>query len=301
MEFSEREPEPVIGFQEATVQLEEGDGLILSRNRVGLFRGGEIVSHVPVHYEHLTRASEMRRPVSSGNMVTHEFQDAAAQLIGMTDLFAGVKYPLLTVINHATENRFTETIDAARLIAQERLPVYGLPARSTEGGTMASLGVSALIRNLAQRVEVNPNTAIVIDDDSAHTIEEVGLGIWTHLPKQSTSPRKPSDLLQLQEDLGYMIDVNRHRVSEPAHDRSEIVVRLATQPDLQTILIELIDSIELRNMHLMYTNDFIATGEVGPTFLLLNDTFEYQRTLSQENTLGMAVYNAYLISIADSN
>src|SRR5690606_18269092 len=91
-------------------------------------------------------------------------------------------YPLLTVIHHATGRCATQKVNVAKLITEDRLQVYSMPARSTVGGEMLSLGFSGLIKDLAQTVGVNPVGMVVVEDGGAHTVDETGLYSRTHLP-----------------------------------------------------------------------------------------------------------------------
>jgi len=308
MILPERDHHGAIGFLEATRQLAEDDGLVLSRNRVQLIHDEKAVYVTPVHYEGLNFLSEVYQPITPGTLVTSEFQNAASEAMSETGDKPWITYPLMTVINHSTDVRFTETVNVAKLINEDTLPVYSLPARSTQGGELLTLGVSTLIKRMAWQVGVNPVGAVVIEDGGAHTVEETGLRIWTHLPsldkegevtpgEPTFDPRGLGALSLLQMDIAQMFMSNRHRVTENTNGRVEVVVRVGTQPDLQTVLLSLIDLVESNYLRLYYTNDEIATGEIGSVFKVVDDSFTTMFSLSGERSIDMAAYNAYLAAV----
>ncbi|MGH7218206.1 MAG: hypothetical protein ACREGE_02050 [Candidatus Microsaccharimonas sp.] len=288
---------PQVGFLDMTRQLAEDDTLIVSRNKVRHFRGGQQIDQALVHYEALNYLSDIYRPISPGKLVTEEFRAAARAMAAESDTTPWSTYPLLTVIHHATGKYATQKVDVAKLIADDRLQVYSIPARSTVRGEMLSLGFDGLIKNLAQVVEVNPVGMVVVEDGGAHTVDETGLYSRTHLPAQSEMTfdrRGPSALSLMQMSAAQTFIENRHRVTENADGRVEVVVRVMPQPDLQTLMLELIDMVESRDMRLEYKLDGIATGEIGSVFSVVNQNGELLLSLSAERTLDMAVLNAYL-------
>lgn len=288
---------PQVGFLDMTRQLAEEDRLIVSRNKVRHFRGDQQIDQAPVHYEGLNYLSDIYHPVTPGRLVTEEFRMAARATAAESEATPWTTYPLLTVIHHGTGKYVTQKVDVAKLIADDRLQVYALPARSTVRGEMLSLGFNGLIKNLAQVVGVNPVGMVVVEDGGAHTVDETGLYSRTHLPTQDEiafDRRGGSALSLMQMNTAQTFIENRHRVTEGADGRVEVVVRVMPQPDLQTLMLELIDMVEARYMRLEYKLDGIATGEIGSVFSVVDQHGELIMSLSAERTLDMAVLNAYL-------
>lgn len=288
----ENELHGVEGFLEATRQLVEDDGLVLTRNRVQLIHEGKAIYVTPVHYESLNYLSHIYQPLARGKLVTSEFQDAAKLAARDNADTASDLYPLITVINHTTDMYVTDVVDVAQLIADDELPVYSVPARSKKHGEMITVGMSSYVKGLAGKVGVNPVGVVVIEDGGAHTVEETGLQGWTHLLDAQT--RDAEALSMLQKDITRILEGSRHRVTDQSDGRVEIVVRVGTQPDLQTLVLSLIDLVESHHMRLYYTNDEIATGEVGSVFTIVDDSFTPILRLAGERSLDMAAYNAYL-------
>ncbi len=288
---------PQVGFLDMTRQLAEDDSLILLRNKVRHMRDGQQIDQAAVHYEGLNYLSEIYRPITPGKLVTDEFRSAARVVAAESDTTPWATYPLLTVIHHGTGQYVTQKVDVAKLIAEDKLQVYSMPARSSMKGEMLSLGFDGLIKNLAQVVKVNPVGMVVVEDGGAHTVDETGLYSRTHLPTQGEHTfdhRGVSALSLMQMNAAQTFIENRHRVTEDAHGRVEVVVRVMPQPDLQTLMLELIDMVEAQHMRLEYRFDGIATGEIGSVFSVVDQNGELVFSLSAERTLDMAVLNAYL-------
>jgi hypothetical protein len=181
---------------------------------------------------------------------------------------------------------------------------------------MLSLGFSGLIKDLAQAVGMNPVGMVIVEDGGAHTVEEAGLYSQTHLPVQreaTLSESKGGDWDEYEMELDHrgsaalsLMQMNaaqtfissRHRVTEGVNGRVEVVVRVMTQPDLQTLMLSLIDLVESKHMRLEYTNEGIVTGEIGSVLSVVDAKGERLFSLSAERTLDMAVLNAYLAAEA---
>lgn len=304
---AEREPElPQVGLLEVVRGLDEGDWLILSRNQARHMRHFEQIDKTAVHYEDLNYLSDIYRPISPGKLVTDEFKEAATSLARYnTALENKETYPLITVINDRTEDEVTEVIDVASLIAADKLPVYQLPARSTRGGEMVKLGYSTLIRNMAQRAGLGPIGLMAVDEEGSYTIDDIGIDHFMHLPASKRGayegdPQMEYDrrgsiaLALLQLDTARTFDASTFAVTEVETASPHLVVRIATQPDLQTIMLQLVDLVESHNLQLVYSNSGIATGEIGSVFSVADDTGNAMVTLSEDRTLDMALNNAYL-------
>jgi hypothetical protein len=296
-------PHGAIGFLEVARRLGERDALVLSRNRVQVIRNQGVVQTQPVHYEGLNFLTQVYQPISVGALVTDEFRSAALKAESEKDALPPEMYPLMTVINHTTEQRLTRPVNVAGLLVQGELPVYSVPARHANGGEMLRLGMSTFIKRMAGQVGVNPVGAVVIEDGGVHTIEEMGPSIWTHLPTRRAEqfsdeplfdPRSMAALALLQMDIATAFAHNRHTVTKNENGRTEVVARVVTQPDLQTLLLSLIDMVEAKGLRLHYRNEGIATGEMGSAFGLADQSFLVVYDLSAEPTVDMAAYNAYL-------
>lgn len=293
----EHTPKEVIGFLDATRLLSEDEAIILSRNSIKLVNDAGVRDSAPVHYEGLNYLSEIYQPIQAGTLVTDEFKAAAKALQATPDATPWTTYPLITVINHLDNTRFTETVNVARLIANDALPLYSYRARSTRGGEQVITGLDTLIKGMVDKIGINPVGAVIYGDGEAMTIRDSGLNARTHFDRYgpaSFDQRGEAALSLIQMSVSQAFIESRYRITEASDGRVELVLRIGTQPDLQTTLLELIDLVESHHLHLRYTYDGIATGEMGSVFSVVDDKYDHVLDLTGERSLDMAVHNAYL-------
>ncbi|MGV9002004.1 MAG: hypothetical protein ACOH18_03565 [Candidatus Saccharimonadaceae bacterium] len=306
----------VIGLFEAAKDLFDGDGLVLFRNRFQLIHQGEVAHEAPVHYEGLNGLTDTERPIDPDRIITDRFRrgvlERALREQGETP---EATYPLMKIINHDTGEPVSVPVNVMELIKEGALPVY---ARSTrENDELVSLGISTLVKIIAQRVGINPVGAVVIEKGKAYDVEDAIPRFWIASPFDEDDRvdvdvdlvvddqldfdwRGTTALLLLQMEIDAFID-NQNRIIQEADDqnvggRIEIVYHLASQPDMQTVVLELIDLIEESHMHLYFAHERGPNGEEQSVFKVVDDNFLEIFNLSCEPTLDIALYNARLVA-----
>jgi hypothetical protein len=303
MNSPEHTPRPVSSFFELVEQLPEGDGLVLSQDRVHLFHKGKIAHEVPVHYEGLNYLSEVYRPLSPDKVVTDDFEAAVAQTLREQGETPQRTYPFMTIVNHSTNESITETINVAKLVDQDMLPIYS--RTTSEGREALSVGINTLAKIMAQKVGVNPIGAVVIENGRAQAVEDIVPTTWTRPSTRidedlagdtwDTDSHNATALDALQLDTALAFHISRHKVRTGTEDgRAEVVFRMASPPDLQELLFTVIDLVELHGKHLYFERKKLLNNEEGPVFTILDKNFELYSNLSDGRMLDMAIYNAYL-------
>lgn len=303
----EYEQNGTVGFLEVVAHLTQDDGLVLGQGYVRRVHEGRVVREMSVHYEGLEHLSESYRQPDQGKLVTDEFQVAAEQILSEKSRKPQSTYPLMTVINNETEERITEVMDIARLIDRGELPVYARVNESAKSGEELSLGVVSLIEKMALKVGLNSRGVVIIDDSDAHQIDTAVRVRESHFSMHNghypvndepdIDRRGVAMLSLLQMDLAQAFIGSRHRITDKIDGYVEAVLRLTTRPDMQTMLLELIDGAESHHMHLHYNRGMTLMDEEGSTFTLVDDTYSLRYGLATERTLDMAVYNAYLVAV----
>lgn len=303
MTSPEYQPRNAMDFFEATRQLPDGDGFLLSRNRIQLIHKGRVELEKPVHYEGLNYLSDIHRPIDPDRIVTDEFKvriiDSVLREQGETPQ---TTYPLMTVINQATGAHVSETVNVAKLIKEHSLPVY---ARDTiQGDEVLSLGISTLAKIIARRAGVNPVGAVIVENNKVHDVEDVIPRIWRRSDSfedhdsidngLNFNPRGAESLSLLQMDIAQDFIESPNRVTQGVDGRVEVAYHMTGQPDMQTLLLGLIDLVESRHMHLFFTHIHLSNGEEESVFKVVGNHLEELFILSSAQTLDIAVYNARL-------
>lgn len=300
MEHLEKDPSiSPIGFQELDQLLDDGEGLILSRNKARYFRGDSATESFPIHYEDIAPWWYSTEPRYPGEDVTKEFSDAAKTVMSFKRVMAPMMYPKLTVINDATDQGLVATLDVAAMIADERISVYSSRARSRRGGERITLALGSVIYDLAKEAGVE-SQPLILDEYGASAISEIDIDVQRTFPKiahegePDISPRGDSALGLLQMDVSLQAIKSVLRSSRAKDSRLELTARVGSLPDLHVHLLDMIDTIESHGWHLYYGKGDVYTEEMGSMFLLLDEHYRLLSRLSEDTSLPLAVYNAYL-------
>lgn len=291
---------PQIGFFDAIQALHPDDALIVSRNRVYHVHDLVITKTVPVHYDELNHLSSMQTLHLDDELISsEEFHEGISKLPKNNDV-----YPRLTVINTSSDKipPFTLSMNVAELIQHDNVRIYSAPARVNGGGEQLTLGIGALVNEMADIVGVTANP-MIIGEERAHTVEELGLESKTFLPKAQKivlgnerviHPRGVKAINRLQADLTALLSRSPYATTSDSDGAIEVTLRIGSQPNLDTLMLDLIDLVEEKQFRLVYTYEEIATEELGHVFSLIDDESRLVGELAGEVHLDMAVYNAYI-------
>ncbi len=311
----EYEPTRPIDFLEASKGLEEGEGLVLSRQRASLVSGeGIVYGDSAIEYKNLNFISDIYRVPTGGELITDgPLVDAAHRMSGNHDTMPGATYPFLIVVNDETDARVAVHVDVATLISQGRLPVYSTKARSRGGGEMLTLDMESLARALAGKVGMGPGGVVVKEKYGygAESMREAVPSVQVHLAREagaalaldaqtrlSLADRDEKALALLQLKAADMFMDSHNRAKDDLNGAVHVELRLLQQPDLNTTIIDLINWAEVRGGRIMYRYDWLETGVEGPTFWLVDRDNRHIHTLSADNELDLAIHNAYLMAKA---
>lgn len=303
MDMRENEPAAIEGLVDIVRDLSEYEGLLLSRNylqRVALEGRRELIN---VHYEDLNNPPEPKIP-SAGRPVMYEFYRAAMQLMGEGRyIHDGPAYPILSVVNSLTGATESKVVDVVELIAEEALPIYSSPARIKGGGEMLVADFSHLARGLIERVGRVPEQSVAMSEGSI--IEYANIlphgrsflrkehSIGAEVPSMQIERRGETALHILQMDIAQSFINHGHRDVDLTRGNVEVSLSVAARPDMQNIMLSLIDLVESCGLKLYLFKDNVNTGETGYVFSIVNDDIELAAGLSADTSLMTAVYDAY--------
>lgn len=305
MNHTEREPIPVASFRDLAYQLPDDQGLFLSRNSVRRqYVDRATGAPEPVHYEGIDTLSVDDYPVE-GILVSDEFRSIATWVRAETECVRRPPaFPMLTVINNTTGAAESRIIDVSELIVNDTLPIYATPAEYPDEGEVLRMDFMPLIKSLVEATDVQPGRAMLLKADGMQALRDVDLSVTTHLAPISelqggdrvTLPveaRGETALSLLQMDVADAFVASDHKAVMSQRKESEVVLQVGVRPDLQTLLLSMIDIIESRNEHLYCYKDSVTTGELAFVLSVVNDNFVRIVELAREASLDVALYNAY--------
>lgn len=307
MTFTEREPQRTGSVFELVSQLKDsGDGLLLSRNRAQLVYGGRVDDkRHEVHYEdiHLnTSAPEVPkgknitdRMRAAAYVVAHDRERAENQLM----------YPVLEVKNRDTGAYTKATLDVARLILDDNVPIYSQREPDGTGDEHIVFDTTHLLQMLAGQVGVDPLRAILQRGTDAWTLANNPLMIMITLKQKhvleneefylGVDSRDAAVLRLLQLEVAERIRDGPFFYKHPRWSEyvTNASIEVAPEPDMQSVILELIDEVEHRGEKVYVAGDlkheekgvgvYFAHPELKETFHAASDT-----------SLTMALYKAYL-------
>ena len=303
MNNPEREPQPIASFGDMAYRLPEDEELLLSRNSVQHVRMHTRAETEPVHYEGIDNVSSGDYSVY-GDPIQSQFIRAAEHLKGDESYVRkGPAYPTLTVINHTTKAAETKVVDVPDLIIKGRVPMYLVPHRSRRSGETILTDFTPLIKELVKEVGIDPKEALLIDDGVATALRDTDLRTYTYIPKEfdsddipqtlSIDPRGDAALALVQMDTAQTFMRSGHRVLHVLRGRVEVVLNVGVRPDIQTVVLSLVDLVESLGLHLQCYKGYVATEETGFVLSVVDDNLDEVASLAGESTLDMAFYNAY--------
>jgi len=304
MNGTEHERLDVANFQDVVQDLPDDEGLFMSRNTVRHAKVGLIGEAEDVHYEGIDDV-----PVGDyridGALVTGEFHDVARWVLSDPDYARqGPAYPRITVINNTTGAYVSRIIDVAELIIHDSLPIYSRPEQFPGESEVLYADFMPLIRTLINDVGVQPDRSIVLRGRGAQPLHDIDPSTETRLAQTfevtedveavyAVKPRGEAALNLLQMDTAQAFMASSYRRRDTYPGSVEVVLQVGTKPDLQTLLLAMIDVIELRGERLYLYKDIVATGEIGFVLTIVDNEFRLVEELSRESSLDIAIYNAY--------
>ena len=294
-----------VSFADIIPNLNEGEGLILSRTEVTSVLPSYRYQDQPVHYAGLDDYLKVNSESNGATDIYTEFIEAASGSNLLSNPETTAHYPRLQVVHDATYNAAEEIIDVARLVQQGRLPIYSSNARSTRGGKIFTVGMKSLIYDLARDVGVDPARSVVIEGGGAATLDEVGFEIQQTVGQEAEFqdfedtrgqvPTREDLLMLLQMEVMKQFKERSPRAVRGPETRPMVILSLTEIPDIKFLVSSMINAVEQRRLKLVLERDSVDTGVQGYVFSVAGDNvFASPKLLSAERSFGMAAYNGFL-------
>lgn len=304
MNTNEHEPTPAKDMVEVVRYLSEGEGVLLGRNTLQVIDADNQLRALNIHYEGLNEPTPTRGPLN-GKPVMYEFYKTAAPLSREAHFLQyGPAYPVLSVINNLTGEAASTVVDVAKLITDEVLPIYARQARTKGGGDeMLSVDLSVVAGSLIEEIGYTPEDVVVFDGRSIIECDDALPETRAFIRKNHTigaevdsfqiDPRGDTALSIVQMDVAQSFLHHVGRDPELAIGNVEVALRVGPRPDMQTIMLSLIDCVESCGGRLYLTKSEIATQQEGYEFAILDKDLEVVVSLSGDFSLMTATYDAY--------
>lgn len=300
----EQEPRPVTSFVDVVQELSDNEGLFLSRNYVRRVGPAGKSDPYPVHYEELNDIYRDRY-IPMGSLVSNEFVESAQQLskeeryIKMNPV-----YPILTVMNEATGDSESKLIDIPRLIIDDFLPVYSVPAGLPGEGEYIIIDFAEIVKDLMQYMGYTAENAIIQGPNGSTMLSYVDFVSRTLIAKEhrvadnvepyilDTRGVAALNLLQMNSAQTFM--QSRYRTVDAEDGRVEVTLHIAAKPDIQSRILSLIDMVEQQGRRLYYSKEGISGDEAISVLSVVDENRIQEPYCLVENvSLDMVVIDAY--------
>jgi len=304
MNNTEYEPLAVANFRDVAYQLPDGEGLFLSRNTVYHVRRGVMSIPQPVHYEAIDDLTIEGRS-SLGKLVSEEFREVALWVYSDERHSPRESaYPLITVINNTTGAVTSLSVDVAELILQGYISIYAKPSRECDEEDILSTDLTTLIEDLIKEVGVEPDQALLTARDGVRSLRDIDLtseaslrrAVETSSPESamlSVHPRGEAALNLLQTSVSRAFAASKYKGRETERSNNEVVLQVQARPDLQALVLMLIDMIEARGELLYCHRELSTSGEKEFVISVVSRKLQVIEELTREASLDIALYRAY--------
>jgi hypothetical protein len=207
------------------------------------------------------------------------------------------KYPKLTLVNDATGQYSTELLDVASLITSGKLLIA-----STYEGVRIEAKLPELMQNMGKFVGIQSNSVVGVGVYGNYELGNDNYGVNVHplgntrcgpSKDTSTSLTQHQIIEQLQRNVSYLFARKSTNVLDSKGVARGVDIRVVEKPNVTNLLNELVEIIEYKDFRLGFTKSFIATGETGPSFIILDKDMQSVCTLATEYSLSFAIINAH--------
>lgn len=294
---SEREAQAGESFAALAQMLPEGGELLLESDTVTYFYGRPVGRPVPISYEaldtlRLTGVRQHSRPIND------ELRDGARRRFAQRGiaLTPAATYPVLTLVNSDTKQQAQSVIDVTELVLGDSIEVVS--SGGTRGGEYLQVRLDNLVEDLARRIGIVAQRAIVLDDDDSVQqlgfslpVEEVYVGaletVNTQTLQVEVERRSEMVIDLLQMSVGWSFQQNPYEIGDEG-----VALRLAELPNMETCIAELIHFIELRGRTLTLSKMYAP--KEGESFCYgFKRGDDATMPLYADPDLTMATYGAY--------